>query len=291
MGKQKKAISSAYYFMVIPMALLFFVLHTYPFLQGVFYSFTSWKGYGKWSFVGLRNYIHIFSDPDIGNAYAFTFFFAFLATVLVNTLSLLLAMGLNAKIKFKNTLRGIFFLPYILGNVIVGFVFNFIFANLIPPLGKALGIAALSVNILGTDNAWIGVLFVTVWQSLAFNMLIYLSGLQTIDRNLYEAADLDGASGWNRFSHITFPLIAPFFTINMVLSIRNFLMTFDQVMAMTNGGPGTATTTVSVLIYKRGFQGAQFAYQSANAVLLFFVIVAISLFQLFVLEKREAKIK
>ncbi|MCI1966553.1 MAG: sugar ABC transporter permease [Oscillospiraceae bacterium] len=290
MKKKNRRVASAFYFMVIPMALLFFTLHTLPFLQGVFYSFTNWKGYGKWAVVGLRNYIHIFSDPDIVQAYGFTFYFALFATILVNLFSLLLAMGLNARIKLKSTLRAIFFLPYILGNLIVGFVFKFIFANLLPPIGKALGIASLSVNILGTDNAWLGVLFVTVWQSIAFNMLIYLSGLQTIDHDLYEAADLDGATGWSRFKNITFPLIAPFFTINMVLCVKNFLMTFDQVMAMTGGGPGTATTTVSVLIYKRGFHGAQFAYQSADAVLLFLIIVAISLFQLFVLEKREAKL-
>ncbi|MVB10849.1 Lactose transport system permease protein LacF [Caprobacter fermentans] len=289
MGKRKKGIAFAFYIMVIPMSLLFFIFHTYPFFQGVFYSFTNWKGYGKWSLVGLRNYIHIFSDPDISHAYEFTFFFAVLATCLVNIFSLLLALGLNAKIKFKNTLKAIFFLPYMLGNLIVGFVFNYIFANLLPPIGKALGIASLSVNILGTDNAWAGVLFVTVWQSLAFNTLIYLSGLQTIDRDLYEAADLDGAMKWKRFKNITFPLIAPFFTINIVLCVKNFLMTFDQVMAMTGGGPGTDTTTVSVLIYKKGFQGAQFAYQSADAVLFFLVIIAISLFQLFVLEKREER--
>lgn len=123
----------------------------------------------------------------------------------------------------------------------------------------------------------------------AFNTLIYLSGLQTIDRDVYEAANLDGAHGFTRLRKITFPLLAPFFTINMVLSVKGFLMAFDQIMAMTNGGPGNATTTISVLIYKKGFQGAQFAYQSANAVLLFLVVVIISIVQLRVLEKREAK--
>lgn len=289
MVHSKKHIPAAFYWMTIPMAVLFFVFHTYPFLQGIFYSFTDWKGYGNWSFVGLRNYLHMFVDPDVGSAYGFTFFFAVIATVLVNAFSLLLALGLNAKIKFKNGLKAIYFLPYMLGNVIVGFIFNFIFANLVPDLGKALGIDALSVNVLGTDNAWIGILFVTVWQSLAFNTLIYLSGLQTVDRDVYEAADLDGAVRWKKFRNITFPLIAPFFTINMVLCVKGFLMAFDQIIAMTNGGPGTATTTISVLIYKRGFQGAQFAYQSADAVLLFIVVASISLFQLFVLEKREAK--
>lgn len=276
--------------MTIPMAILFFSFHTVPFLQGVFYSFTNWKGYGRWKFVGFSNYIHIFKDSDVGNAYLFTFFFATLATILVNVLSLLIALCLNANIKFKNGLKAIFFLPYMLGNVIIGFIFNFIFANLLPPIGKSLGIPALSVNILGTDNAWIGVLFVTVWQSLAFNTLIYLSGLQTVNQDLYEAADLDGASSWKRFLSITFPLIAPFFTINMVLCIKSFLMVFDQIMVMTNGGPGSATTSISVLIFKRGFQGAQFAYQSADAVLLFVIVAVLSFLQLFVLQKREDKV-
>lgn len=272
------------------MAVLFFCFHTFPFLQGVFYSFTDWKGYGNWKFVGLRNYLHIFQDKNVISAYLFTFQFAICATILVNVLSLLLACALNAKIKCKNFLKAVFFLPYMLGTLIISYVFKYIFSNIIPLFGKALGIAALSKNILGTNHAWIGVLVVTVWQSMAFNTLIYLSGLQTVDRDLYEAAALDGATGMKRFFKITFPLIAPFFTINMVLSGKNFLMAFDQFIAMTNGGPGTATTTISVLIYKKGFSGGQFAYQSANAVLLFIVVVLISVFQLRVLERREEKV-
>lgn len=288
--KNKKHVGVAFYIMTIPLALLFFCFHTIPFLQGVFYSFTNWKGYGNWSFVGFRNYIHIFHDPDVGAAYLFTFFFAALATVLVNLFSLLIASGLNANIAFKNTLKAIYFVPYMLGNVIVGFIFNFIFADIFPPLFGYLGVKTLSVNILGTDSAWLGILIVTVWQSLAFNTLIYLSGLQSVDRDIYEAASLDGATGLKRFWRITFPLIAPFFTINMVLCVKGFLMVFDQIMAMTNGGPGTETTSISVLIYKRGFQGAQFAYQSADAVLLFAVIAILSFLQLFVLQRREDRI-
>jgi raffinose/stachyose/melibiose transport system permease protein len=287
---KKRRVSLAFYMIAIPMTLLFFALHTFPFLQGIFYSFTDWKGFGAWKFVGIENYIHIFSDPNVGEAYSFTIFFAIIATILVNVLSLLIAMGLNSKIRFKNGLKAIYFLPYMLGNVIIGFIFNYIFANLLPPIGQALGIKALSVNILGTDNAWIGIMFVTVWQSLAFNTLIYLSGLQTVNTDLYEAADLDGATRREKFAKVTFPLIAPFFTINMVLCARSFLMVFDQIMAMTNGGPGTATTSISVLIYRRGFQGSQFAYQSANAVLLFIVVAVLSFLQLFVLQKREEKL-
>lgn len=275
--------------MVVPMAALFFTFHTVPFIKGILYSFTNWKGYGNWEFIGLKNFQQFFIDPSIRQTYGFTFQFAFVATVLVNVLSLALACGLNGKIRGRNFLKALYFLPYMLGTLIIGFVFNFIFGNVIPGFGAWAGIDWLKENILGTSKAWLGVMFVTVWQSMAFNTMIYLSGLQTVDKEIYEAASVDGAVGLQRFVKITFPLIAPFFTINMVLSVKGFLMAFDQIMAMTGGGPGTSTTTISLLIYQRGFNGGQFAYQSANAVILFLVVATISVLQLKILEKREAK--
>lgn len=288
--KKNVGVDSVYYIAVGAMALLFFVFHTIPFLKGIFYSFTDWKGYGTWDFVGLRNYLYMFKDPDILNAYWFTFKFAVITTVLVNVISLVLACALNAKIKFKNAIKAFYFLPYMLGTLIVGFIFNYIFANLIPQLGQTLGIDALSVNILGTENAQWGIIIVSVWIGCAFNTLIYISGLQSIDDDVYEAASLDGATGFKRFMKITFPLLAPSFTINMVLSAKNYLMVYDQIMAMTDGGPGNLTTSISVLIYKKGFSGGQFAYQSANAVILFLIVAIISVLQLKFLEKREAKL-
>ena len=276
-ARKKPAVNKIYYIYVGILAVLFFIFHTIPFLRGVLYSFTDWKGYGDWNFVGLRNYLHMFTDVDTGNAYLFTFKFAVIATVLVNVISLILACALNSKIKFKNTIKAFYFLPYMLGN-------------LIPQLGKSLGIQALSVNILGTDHAIWGIIAVAVWTGCAFNTLIYIAGLQSIDTDVYEAAALDGATGFRKFTKITFPLLAPSFTINMVLSAKGYLMVYDQIMAMTEGGPGTSTTSIAVLIYKKGFGGGQFSYQSANAVMLFIVVVLISVFQLRVLEKREEKL-
>lgn len=274
---------------IIPMLVLFFTFHTFSFLKGIFYSFTDWKGYGTWDFVGIANYLKLWGDEAIGDAYKFTFKYAVCATILVNVISLLLALALNAKIRCKNALKAIYFLPYMLSALIVSFVFNFIFSNVLPDLGQKLGIGFLSTNILGQENlAWIGILVVGVWQAVAFNTIIYMSGLQTVDTDIYEASSIDGAGKWTTFWKMTFPLIAPFFTINMVLCVKNFLMVFDQIIAMTNGGPGTSTQSISVLIYKRGFSGAQYAYQSANAVIFFIVIAVISLFQTKVLEKREA---
>lgn len=286
-----KSREKTFLLLTIPALLLFFTFHTFPFLKGVFYSFTNWRGYGDWDFVGIKNYLQVFKDSRILNSYGFTFKFAIITTIIVNTLSLLLALGLNAKIKFKNALRGLYFMPNILGVLIVGFIFNYIFAQLIPQMGEVLHLDVLSRNILGNENlAWVGIVIVTSWQAIAFNTIIYISGLQTIPGDLYEASSIDGVSKWKEFWNITFPLIAPFFTINMVLAMKSFLMVFDQVMAMTGGGPGQSTESISLLIYRGGFEGGQFSYQLANAVIYFIVIVAISVFQLRILEKREVEI-
>ncbi|WP_026674562.1 carbohydrate ABC transporter permease [Alkalihalobacterium bogoriense] len=282
--------SNAYLFMVLPAVLLFFFFHTFPALQGIFYSFTNARGYGSWDFIGLQNYFHVFQDTRVRDAYTFTFKFAIVSTILVNIFSLIIALGLNAKIKFHKTLRGLYFMPNILSILIVAFIFNYIFSVFIPTIASEAGIEALSISILGrTDLAWVGVVVVAVWQATAFNTILYLAGLATIDQGLYEASNLDGANKWQEFWKITFPLIAPFFTINMVLAMKNFLMVFDHIIGLTGGGPGRATESISILIYRGGFQGGEFAYQSANAVLYFIVILAVSIFQIRTLQKREVE--
>ena len=272
------------YIIIIVITAAFFLFNTFPFLEGVFYSFTDWKGYGDWKFVGWNNYKNLFIDESILHSYKFTIGFAVICTILVNILSLILACALNAKIKWKNMLKAIYFLPYMLGSLIVGFIFNFIFSTLLPQFGKAMGIDFLSRNILGTNYAVWGIIIVTVWSSVAFNTLIYIAGLQGIDTQIYEAAALDGAVGFTRFRKITFPLLASSFTVNMVLAAKGYLMVYDQIMAMTNGGPGELTTSISVLIYKKGFSQGQFALQSANAVVLFLLIAIISFTQMKILE-------
>ncbi|MCC5895621.1 MAG: sugar ABC transporter permease [Alkalibacterium sp.] len=284
----KRKNSKLAWYVLVPVMTVFFLFHTLPLLQGVFYSFTNFRGYGEWDFVGFRNYLNVFSDSRVRSAYVFTLGFSVLSTILVNIISILIAVGLNAKIKYHKTLRAIYFVPYMLGTLIIGYVFSFIFSRLLPQIGYSLDISWLQFNILGNPNlAWIGIVIVAVWQSAAFNTILYLSGLVTIDPDLYEAADIDGASPSTKFFKITLPLIMPFLTINMVVAMKNFLMVFDQIVALTGGGPGTSTESVSLLIYRGGFQGGEFAYQSANAVIFFIIIAVISLFQIRVLERRQ----
>ncbi|WP_258723480.1 carbohydrate ABC transporter permease [Cellulomonas sp. NS3] len=287
----RNRIPRTFYWMVLPAVVLFLVFHTVPVLQGVFYSFTDSPGYGDWSFVGLENYVALFADPQVRAAYGFTFRFALLATILVNAIALAVAIGLNGKIKWKNTLRGAYFVPNVLSILVIGYVFQYLFSGSLPAIATALGIDRLSTSILADPQlAWVGILVLAVWQATAFNIIIYLAGLQTVPGELYEAASLDGASSWRQFRSITFPMIAGFFTINMVLALKSFLQVFDHIIALTNGGPGTSTQSVGVLIYRGGFQGGEYGYQLANAVLFMIVIVAFAVVQLRVLQRREVSV-
>lgn len=270
--------------MTIPVVALFFAFNTLPLIKGVIYSFTNFRGYGTYDWVGLRNYIDLFQDARVGKSYLFTIKMAVAATIVTNVISLVLALGLNSKIKFKSTLRGMYFVPNILGALVVGYIFNYFFTYIIPALFNTTSILASSTW------AWVGIVIVCAWQAIAMNTIIYISGLSTVPEDVYEAGSIDGATGWERFKSLTFPLIIPFFSINMVLSGKNFLMVFDQIMALTKGGPAQSTESISFLIYNNGMAGGQFGFQSANAVLFFVIIVAFSVAQLQFTSSKEEQL-
>ena len=273
----------------IPILALFFCFNTLPLIKGVIYSFTNFRGYGEFDWVGIRNYTDLFTDARVGKSYLFTFKLAIVATIVVNVLSLVLALGLNSKIKFKSALRGLYFVPNILGALVVGYIFNYFFTYILPAVVKMMGGKGDSI-LASSKWAWVAIVIVCAWQSVAMNTIIYISGLQTVPEDVYEAGSLDGATGWKKFKNLTFPLILPFFTINMVLCMKNFLMVFDQIMALTKGGPAQSTESISFLIYNNGMAGGQFGFQSANAVVFFVVIVVISVLQMNFLGNKEEQL-
>lgn len=275
----------------IPVIALFFCFNTLPLIRGVIYSFTNFKGYGSYDWVGLRNYQDLLGDARVGKSYLFTFKYALAGTIITNVISLILALGLNSKIRAKSALRGIYFIPNVLGGLVIGYIFSFIFTYVLPAIGQNLGIEALSGSMLSsTSKAWIAIVIVGCWQAIAMNTIIYISGLQTVPEDVYEAGSLDGVTGWKKFKYLTFPLIIPFFSTNMVLSMKNFLMVFDQIMALTKGGPSQSTESISYLIYNNGMSGGQFGFQSANAFVFFVMIVAISVFQMTVTNRKEEQL-
>ena len=282
--KKKLSRNQTFLLITIPVLLLFFCFNTLPLIKGFMYSFTNFKGFGSYDIVGLRNYIDLFTDARVGKSYLFTFKFAILATIITNIIALILALGLNSKIKAKSTLRGIYFVPRILGGLVVGYIFGYIFTYILP------AVTSTSSMLSSTNTAWIAIVIIASWQAIAQTTLIYISGLQTVPEDVYEAGAIDGATGWKSFKSLTLPLIIPFLSINMVLSMKDFLMVFDQIMALTKGGPAQSTESISYLIYNNGIGGGQFGFQSANAVIFFVVIVAISVFQLNFMGKKEEQL-
>jgi raffinose/stachyose/melibiose transport system permease protein len=292
--KSRKSLSlreKNYIVMILPALILFIAFNTIPLITGAVYSFTNYRGYGSYDFVGFRNYIDLVSDTRVLNSYLFTFKYAIAGTILINVISLILAMGLNSNIKGKSVLRGIYFLPNILGGLIIGYIFSFFFTYILPAIGKAAHIGFLENSILASEKyAWIGVLIVGVWQAVAMNTIIYISGLQTVPADIYEAGMLDGVNPWQKFWKLTFPMIIPFISINLILSTKNMLMVFDQIVALTQGGPAQSTESISYLIYNNGMSGGQFGFQSANAVIFFIVIVAFAIIQMKMTSKKEEQL-
>lgn len=269
---------------LIPVLILFCAFNTFPLLTGFFYSFTDSKGYGAFELVGFQNYIDLFQDARVGNSYLFTFKVAVVSTILVNVISLIIAIGLSSKIKFKSALRGLYFVPRILGALVVGYVFSYFFTYIVPAVTGAESILA------SKEWAWVAIVVVLVWQACAQTTIIYITGLSSVPEDVYEAGALDGATGWDKFRYLTFPLIMPSITTNMVLVMKDMLMVFDQIVSMTSGGPAQSTESISYLIYNNGLSGGQFGFQCANAVIFFILIAVVSIAQTKFLNSKEEQL-
>jgi len=269
-----------YYLFLIPTLVLFTLAITVPAVTGIVFSFTDSIGIGTWSFNGLTNYIAMMSDPAILQSYLFTSGFAIATVVVVNVIAFLLAIGLTSRIRFRTALRTIFVIPMVISGIIIAYVFNFLFSNSVPAAGNVLGIGWLKESLLANpDLAWIAIVAVTAWQAIPGTLLIYIAGLLSVPGDVYEAADIDGASRAQQLFRITLPLVAGYVVINMILGFKNFLNAYDIIVGLTNGGPGTATRSVAMTIIA-GFNGGDYSYQMANATIFFIVAVLISLLQL-----------
>jgi raffinose/stachyose/melibiose transport system permease protein len=279
-------VAPAYLLMVIPAIALFTFFIIYPAIDGMFYSFTNYVGYGAWHSIGFANYKAAFSDPTIRDSYGFTLLFAVVACIVTNVVGLSLAIALNSKIRWRSGLRTIFFMPMVLSGLVVSYVFTFIISTSVPVISGVIHFAPLESNILANQHlAWLGVVFVASWVAIPGAIIIFLAGLTGIPTEVYEAASIDGASAWTKFRHMTFPLLFGFLVINTILTFKNFLNVYDIVVGLTGGGPGTATTSVAQTIFS-GFFNGDYAYQMANAVIFFLVTLLFAVFQLGVIRRR-----
>lgn len=283
----RRRMDPVYLWIIIPTLALFTLAITLPTVMGLFMSFTNSIGFGTWEFIGLNNYIAIFQDPAILQSYAFTFGFAIVTVLAVNVLAFLLALGLTARIRALTALRAVFVLPMVISGIVIAYVFNFLFSNSLPALGTALGIPWLSTSVLvNPDLAWVAIVIVTTWSAIPGTLLIYIAGLVTVPREVYEAADIDGATPLKRLTHITLPLVAGYVAINMILGVKNFLNAYEIIVGLTDGGPGTSTRSIAMTIFT-GFSGGDYAFQMANAAIFFLVVVLITLVQLRFTQRGE----
>lgn len=279
-ARRRRRVDPIYYAFLFPALAVFTLAITLPAVIGFFYSFTNSVGFGDFEFIGLRNYIALFRDPNILQAYLFTLGFALVTVILANVLAFALAVALTSRIRFRTTLRTIFVIPMVISGIIIAFVFKFLFANSLPAAGQALGIGVLSESILANENlAWIGIVIVTAWSTIPGAMLIYIAGLVTIPDELYEAAAIDGASGWQRLQRITLPMVSGFILINTILGFKGYLNAYDVIVGLTDGGPGIATTSIAMSIFK-GFGGGDYGYQMANSAVFFIITVILAGIQL-----------
>ena len=290
MSAQKKKTHSAmtrerittYGLFCLPGFIAYCVFLIFPILMGIYYSFMDWNGISKgYNFIGFANYAKLLTDKKFGAALLFNFRYTIMLIVGVVVISVVLALLLNKEFKGRSFFRTLYFLPAVLSMITVSLVFKQVFFYVLPAIGKALGIEALSTNILASkQNAIYGVLFVHLWQGVALPTLLFLAGLQTIPTELYEAAAIDGANGWQQFKHITVAYLIPTLSVVLVLLVKQGLMVFDYVKSMTAGGPGTATQTIALLIYNNGFERNRYSYSIAQAIATGVIIALISAIQI-----------
>lgn len=273
--------SWGYLVFTLPLCTLFFIFYIIPVVNSFYYSLFDWNGISsKMRFIGLTNYRELFQDQDYFHSLSFTFRFAFFNVLVVNVLGMLMALWANSKLRCRNFLRASVFMPNVLSAVVVGFLWSFIFIQVNTTLYEMSGWAVFSQSLLShKGNVFWAVLIVTGWQSVGYCMVIYMAGLNSIDPSLYESASVDGATGLEKFYHITLPMIMPSVTINLFMVISSSFRNFDVNFSLTRGGPGRASMALALDIFHETFNRNRFGYGTAKAIVLLLTVMVITVLQ------------
>ena len=267
-------------FFILPALVIYLLFSIAPFLYTIYYSFTDYTDMNPVNlhFVGLKNYIKVFQTPLMLTAIKNSVIYAILLTGFQTMLGLPLAVILNKKLKTRNLLRAVFFFPAVFSSLIIGYLWNFIMSSsdfgLINNLQHQLGMG--TVNFFTSKNALYSVILTQIWQWTGWAMVIYLANLQSISPDLYEAADIDGATGIQKFFRVTLPLMCPSVKIIVVTGLIGGMKVFDIIYSMTSGGPGDATQTVMMVMMKKGISDGFYSTGSAFGVCFFVIVLAIS---------------
>lgn len=289
--KAKKRRDRAWYCLfVLPLVTIFSIIVIIPFIIGIVYSFFKWDGLpmNPKIFVAFDNYIRLFSDERFMISALHTIIFTVVAVLLINILGLAFALIVTTKLKTRNVARTMLFMPYLIGGLLLGYIWKFIFGEGFNIIGEMLGAENVFFNWLTDPKlALVALIIVATWQMAGYIMIIYITGIQGIPDDVIEAAAVDGAGFWQTLFKIKFPLIMPSFTICLFMSLSNCFKIFDTNLSLTGGGPNNATEMFAMNIYNEIFKLNNYGYGQAKAILFFLVVATITLVQVSITKKKE----
>lgn len=273
----------------LPGLIVFFLVVIIPFVYGFYLTFTDWNGVSQVkSLVGLKNYVDTFKDVEFWSSMWLTLKYVAISVLLVNIVAFGLAYLLSNGIKGQNFFRAGFFTPNLIGGVVLGFIWKFIFSNVFTAIGKSVGVDWLSKSMLSAPNtAYFALILVTVWQLAGYMMLIYIAGFTGLSHDVLEAASIDGATGWRRMRSIILPLMVPSFVICIFLTLSRTFMVYDLNLTLTKGGPYASTRLVAMHVYEKAFTARNYGVGQAEALFLFIVVALISGVQVWMGRKKE----
>lgn len=276
-------------FGLIPL-LVFGIVVLIPFFSGLILSLTNWNGSidGTIDFIGIRNYISAVKDPSFWGSLGKTFYYVFFVMILTNATAFLFGLLVTSGMKGQNFYRAGYFTPNLIGGVILGYIWQFIFSRVFVFFGMKTGIPFFEFNWLTDPHAALWALIIVgVWQNAGYMMLIYIAGFVGIDKSLMEAARMDGANSLQMLQKIKIPMMIPAFTITLFLTLRKAFMVYDVNLSLTKGGPYNTTELISMHVYNEAFLNQNMGPGQAKAFLLFLLVAVIAVAQVAVLKKRE----
>ena len=275
---------------LFPVVFIFLTVVVAPFFLGIYYSFFDWDGMSLNAKipVGFQNYVRVFSDAGFWSASSKTLLFTLIAVVLINVLGFTFANIVTSRLRARNLARAMLFMPYLIGGLILGYIWKFIFEDGFVALGKATGLTSVFFDWVNSPQmALYALIIVAAWQMAGYIMIIYITGLQSIPDEFIEAASVDGATGWQTMFKIKVPLLMPSFTVCLFMTLANCFKMYDINLSLTKGGPANASELVAMNIYNEIFSKSNFGYGQAKAILFFFVIAIVTMVQVYITKKRE----
>lgn len=273
-----------------PTLIAFSIVVLIPIIVGVYISFTSWNGIGEPTWVGLSNYIDLFkNNQDFVKSFLFTAKFAVVSIILINVIGFGLAMLVTRGLKISNILRSIFFLPNLIGGLILGFIWQFIFTKGFEAIGNLTGMSVFQGWLSNQSTGFWGLAILMSWQMAGYMMVIYISAIQNIPDEVIEASLIDGASPFQRLKSIILPLVMPGFTVGIFLTLSNSFKLYDQNLSLTGGGPFKSTEMLAMNIYNTAFKFNEFGMAQAKAIIFLISVAAISLTQMYFSKKKEVE--